>query len=57
MSIKLSQIREEMADREAIRDCLYRYARGVDRCDEELLRSAYWENAMDDHCLFVGARS
>ena len=56
MGIKLARIREEMADREAIRDCLYRYSRGVDRCDEEMLRSVYWEDALDDHCLFVGRR-
>lgn len=56
MAIKLSRIREEMADREAIRDCLFRYSRGVDRCDEDMLRSAYWEDALDDHCLFVGRR-
>ena len=56
MGIKLSQLRDEMVDREAIRDCLYRYSRGVDRCDEEMLRSVYWEDAQDDHCLFVGRR-
>ena len=43
-------------DREAIRDCLYRYSRGVDRCDEDMLRSVYWEDAIDDHCLFTGQR-
>jgi hypothetical protein len=56
MPVKLAQIREEMVDREAIRDCLYRYSRGVDRCDEEMLRSVYWEDAIDDHCLFIGRR-
>jgi ketosteroid isomerase-like protein len=56
MGIKLTQIQREMVDREAIRDCLYRYSRGVDRCDEEMLRSVYWEDAEDDHCLFVGRR-
>lgn len=56
MAIKVSQLRDELADRDAIRDCLYRYSRGVDRCDEEMLRSAYWEDAEDDHCLFVGRR-
>ena len=49
MSMTVSQFRDELADREAIRDCLYRYARGMDRCDEEMLRSAYWEDALDDH--------
>lgn len=51
-----SQFRDELGDREAIRDCLYRYARGIDRCDEEMLRSAYWENAIDDHLEFSGTR-
>lgn len=52
----VSRFRDELADREAIRDCLYRYARGVDRCDEEMLRSAYWEDAIDDHLEFSGTR-
>ncbi|MCB2077276.1 MAG: nuclear transport factor 2 family protein [Novosphingobium sp.] len=56
MNLKVSQVVAELADREAIRDCIYRYARGVDRCDEEELRSVYWEDAVDDHCLFKGAR-
>ena len=54
--MKTTEIREEMVDREAIRDCIYRYSRGVDRCDEDMLRSVYWEDAEDDHCLFVGRR-
>jgi len=56
MAIKVSQFRDELADREAIRDCLYRYSRAVDRCDEDLLRSVYWEDAVDDHVLFTGTR-
>jgi hypothetical protein len=52
----VSQIRDEMADREAIRDCLYRYSRGIDRCDMEMLRSAYWPDAIDDHTGFRGDR-
>ncbi|WP_238364653.1 nuclear transport factor 2 family protein [Mesobacterium pallidum] len=35
--------------REAIRDCLYRYARGIDRADEAALMSAYWPGAYDCH--------
>lgn len=52
----VAQVKEELADREAIRDCLYRYARGTDRVDVELLRSAYWEDALDDHLEFSGTR-
>lgn len=52
----VTRLAAELADREAIRDCLYRYCRGVDRCDENMLRSAYWEDAFDDHCLFSGTR-
>ena len=52
----VSQIKDELADREAIRECLYRYSRGADRCDEEMLRSAYWPDAIDDHLAFSGTR-
>ena len=41
-------------DREHIRDCLARVARGEDRRDAELLSSAYWPDATDDHGIFVG---
>jgi hypothetical protein len=56
MTVTVSQFRDELADREAIRDCLYRYCRGVDRCDPDMLRSAYWEDAWDDHLGFSGDR-
>lgn len=39
----------ELMDREAIRDCVYRYCRGVDRADEAALRAAYWPDATDCH--------
>ena len=41
MITTVSQFKSELADRETNRDCLYRYSRGVDRYDEELLRSVY----------------
>ncbi|GLR83418.1 nuclear transport factor 2 family protein [Bradyrhizobium iriomotense] len=41
-------------DREAIRDCIYRYCRGVDRADEATLRSAYWPDATDRHGVYSG---
>jgi ketosteroid isomerase-like protein len=43
-------------DRQAIRDCLVAYCRGVDRLDRELLVSVYHEDAVDDHGVFVGDR-
>jgi len=44
----------ELLDREAIRDCIYRYCRGVDRADEAALRSAYWPDATDRHGPYSG---
>lgn len=57
MATKVTKIREELADREAIRDCLARYARSVDRVDEAQLRAVYWEDASDDHITYSGPAS
>jgi hypothetical protein len=43
-----------LLDRQAIVDCIHRYARGVDRRDEELLRSAYHRDAVEDHGAYIG---
>ena len=40
MTTPVSKIANELADREAIRECLYRYCRGVDRLDAKMVRSA-----------------
>jgi hypothetical protein len=45
----------ELLDREAIRDCMYRYCRGIDRADEGALRSAYWPDAHDRHGTYTGS--
>ncbi|MDA8045752.1 MAG: nuclear transport factor 2 family protein [Actinomycetota bacterium] len=47
------QIRE-LLDRQAIRDCVYRYARGIDRHDRDLVASCYHPDAVDDHGSYVG---
>lgn len=38
--------------KDKIKDTLYKYCRGVDRCDLELLRSCYWPDSFDDHGRF-----
>lgn len=43
------------AAREAIRDCLMRYCRAIDRVDRELLETVYWPEATDDHGSFSGS--
>lgn len=54
MTTPTSQILNELADREAIRECLYRYSRGVDRLDADMIRSAYWPDCVDNHMSFTG---
>ncbi|MGJ7512566.1 nuclear transport factor 2 family protein [Variovorax sp. GT1P44] len=44
----------ELMDREAIRECMFRYCRGIDRQDEASLRSAYWPDATDRHGPYEG---
>jgi len=54
-SDKLASMVQELWDRQAIRDCIMRYARGVDRFDRELVLSAYHPDAVDDHGKFLGS--
>jgi SnoaL-like domain len=48
---KVSTLVAELADREAIRECLTLYCRGVDRRDLDLVRQAYWPDGTDDHAM------
>lgn len=43
-----------LLDRQAVVDCVHRYARGLDRADDELLASAYHPDAVEDHGAYVG---
>jgi hypothetical protein len=44
----------ELVAKDQIRDGLYRYARGVDRTDVELLKSCYHPDGVDAHWNFIG---
>lgn len=44
-----------LLDRQEILDVVNRYCRGVDRLDREMVMSAYHEDAIDDHSMFVGS--
>ncbi len=39
---------------EACREAARRYSYGVDRLDAEVMKSAYWPDATDDHGVYVG---
>ena len=45
---------DQLSDLESIRNAALRYCRGVDRLDAELMKSAYWPEATDEHGSFVG---
>lgn len=46
---------QDLVDRHEIWTLLLRYARGLDRLDRDLIRSCYWDDAIDDHHSFVGS--
>jgi ketosteroid isomerase-like protein len=51
----LDQRIRELLDREAVRECIQRFARGLDRHDDELVLSSYHDDALDRHGDFVGS--
>lgn len=56
---ELTRLRQqvgELLDRQAILDCVHRYARGLDRHDHEIFASVYHEDAIDHHGDFLGRR-
>ena len=44
----------EMLDRYEVWQVMLRYARGLDRMDRVMMRSCYFDDAIDDHGIFVG---
>jgi hypothetical protein len=45
---------EQLLAIEACREAARRYSYGVDRLDGDVMKSAYWPDAIDDHGVFVG---
>ena len=45
---------EELANRSAIQETIFSHCRGLDRADEALLKSCYWEDATVDYGFFKG---
>lgn len=43
-----------LLDKQEIYEVLLRYCQGVDRCDNELIKSVYHDDAQDDHGMFKG---
>jgi hypothetical protein len=54
MDAELERMVRELHDKQAIREVIMNYARGVDRQDKALLVSCYHPDALDDHGMFVG---
>ena len=48
------KLSDHLADERAIEQLLYRYARGVDRNDLDVVRSCYWDEGFNDHMGFTG---
>lgn len=44
-----------LEDRMAIRDCIDRYSRGIDRHDDDIIASAFHPDAIDSHGSFKGS--
>ena len=55
MDAVLEKKLREMLDRQEIWDVMLRFGRGLDRLDSELVRSCYFDDAIEDHGMFVGS--
>lgn len=51
---KLDARLQKLIDKDDIHECWLQYCRSVDRCDAELMRAAYHDDALEDHGGFVG---
>lgn len=54
MDVQVNEEIQRLLDKQSIYEVLVRYCRGVDRCDEDLLRSAFHSDSYDDHGYWKG---
>ncbi len=54
MNAELEGKLRELVDRNEIWRVMQKYGRGLDRLDTPLVRSCYWDDAIEDHGNFVG---
>jgi hypothetical protein len=54
MDAELERRLREQLDRDEIWRVMQNYGRGLDRLDTALVRSCYWDDAIEDHGNFVG---
>lgn len=54
MDATLAAQLRDLVDRQQIHQVMLKYARGLDRLDNALVRSCYWDDAIEDHGHFVG---
>ena len=47
---------QALLDKQAIREVVLRYCRGIDRLDREMVRDCYWPEAIDEHGSFAMLR-
>ena len=46
---EIESLLQDVVAKQAIHDALMRYCRGIDRCDERLVLSAFHDDAVDNH--------
>lgn len=55
MDAQLEARLRALLDRQDIWSVILKYARGIDRLDRDMVRSCYWDDAIDDHHGYVGS--
>ncbi len=52
--MEITQALQAMLDRDGIRDCVSRLARGEDRRDADILKACFWPDSTFDYAMYKG---